>query len=186
MDFEYYGTVDEANTYFGMRLYAEAWDNAEPADKPRALYAATTLIDRLNFKGDKSPVWALKQTLLHYVNPLDPFWTSEEVRITEQQLRDANAQQALEFPRGNDTEVPEDIRRACYEIAYSLLDGADPQAALENLQATIHGFGETRTSYERAQVPQEHIVNMIPSAVAYNLLKPYLRDERCVRTQRVS
>ena len=64
-----------------------------------------------------------------------------------QQERDAEASQPLEFPRGADTVVPEAIRRAEYELAFSLLDGVDPQMELENLSVTAQGYAEVRTHY---------------------------------------
>ena len=52
----------------------------------------------------------------------------------------AEGSQELEFPRGADTEVPEAIRRACYEIAHTLLDGKDPELELENLGIVSQGY----------------------------------------------
>jgi len=51
---EYYGTVDEADTYFANRLHEEAWTLSSASDKPKALIAATRLIDALRFKGCKT------------------------------------------------------------------------------------------------------------------------------------
>jgi hypothetical protein len=62
-------------------------------------------------------------------------------------IRAAEAEQALEFPRGEDTEVSEAIRIACYEIAHSLLDGKDPEIELENLGMVSQGYESVRTTY---------------------------------------
>ena len=78
------------------------------------------------------------------------------------------------------------IRRATYEIAHSLLDNKDPELELETLTVTSMGYGSVRTSYERNQVPIEHIVNLIPSALAFKLLRPFLRDDDAVKLSRVS
>ena len=102
------------------------------------------------------------------------------------QERAADASQELEFPRGADTAVPEAIRRAEYELAYSLLDGVDPQMELENLSVTAQGYAEVRTHYERNMVPIEHLINLVPNPLAWSLLKPFLRDDQAVRLSRVS
>ena len=101
-------------------------------------------------------------------------------------IRQAEASQPLEFPRGADTEVPEAIRMASYEIAHSLLDGKDPEMELENLGIVSQGFGSVRTAYNRSQVPIEHIINGIPSAAAWRLLKPFLRDDEAIKLSRIS
>jgi len=171
IDTTYYGTIEEANSYFAMRLHESAWSATSAGDRPKALWAATLVIDSLNFKGYKSTVYTLLQS-------------NEDATDTE--IRAAEASQVLEFPRGPDTEVPEDIRLACYETAYSLLDGKDPELELENLGITSQSFGSVRTSYNRSQVPIEHIINGIPSSQAWRFLKPYLRDDDAVKLARVS
>jgi hypothetical protein len=104
---------------------------------------------------------------------------------TGEEIRAAEAEQVLEFPRGEDTVVPETIRRACYEIAYSLLDGKDPELELENLGVVSQGYSSVRTTYSRSQVPIEHLINGIPNALAWRLLKPFLRDGDAVKLTRV-
>ena len=101
-------------------------------------------------------------------------------------MQAAEAEQQNEFPRGADTEVPEDIRRAAYEIAHSLLDNKDPELELDTLAVTSMGYGGVRTSYERSQVPIEHLINLIPNALAWRLLKPFLRDDDAMKLSRVS
>jgi hypothetical protein len=49
-----YCTTDEAQAYFDGRLNADAWDDASSANKQKALIHATRLIERLNFKGEKT------------------------------------------------------------------------------------------------------------------------------------
>lgn len=171
INIDYYGTVQEASTYFDNKLHEVAWSNAVPTDRPKALIAATRLIDALNFKGYKHTVQVLLDS--------NPDATSDEIREQE-------AAQVLEFPRGSDTEVPEAIRYACYEIAYSLLDGIDPTFELENIGLSSLGYESVRTTYHREQVPIEHIVNMIPSALAWRYLRPFLRDDEAVRLSRIS
>lgn len=167
---EYYGTIVEAANYFANRLHEHAWSESTPTDRVRGLIAATRVIDQLNFKGCKASVYALKQT------------TSCP---TDDEIRDAEASQALEFPRGADISVPLVIRLACYEIAHSLLDGKDPEIELENLGITTQGVVSVRTTYNRDTVPVEHLVNHIPSSLAWRWLKPFLRDGDAIRLSRV-
>ena len=151
IDASYYGTVEEADEYFANRLHEYAWSNAEASDKPKALWAATLIIDALQFKGTKQSV-----------------------------------EQILEFPRDSDIDVPEAIRIACYEIAYSLLDGRDPEMELESFGITLQKFGAVSTSYDRDKIPLEHLINGIPSSRAWRFLKPYLTDDEAIRLHRVS
>ena len=168
---DYYGTLQEAEDYFAMRLHETAWTSAPSADKPKALWAATQIIDTLNYKGYKHPVFLVLDA--------DPKATAEVIQAAEDD-------QVLEFPRGADTEVPEAIRRACYEIAHSLLDGKDPEMELENLGIISQGYGSVRTTYQRSQVPIEHLINGVPNAMAWRLIRPFLRDGDALKIIRVS
>lgn len=165
----YYGTLDEAEDYFAGRLHEFAWTDAIPTDRPRALRAATQIIDALSFKGEKATVYAL---------------IAANSNATNAEVRAASDAQPLEFPRGTDTEVPEAIRIATYEIAHSLLDGKDPEAELERLGITSQGFESVRTTYARNQVPIDHIINGVPNALAWRLIRPFLRDSASIRLLR--
>jgi len=167
----HYGTLQEAQEYFENRLHETAWSKAQVADRPKALRAATRIIDTLNFKGDKHTVHVLLEA-------------NEDA--SEDEIRAEEAAQALEFPRGADTVVPEAIRLACYEIGHSLLDGKDPELELENLGIISSGLSSVRTTYNLAQVPIEHIVNGVPNALAWRYLRPFLRDEDAIKLSRVS
>jgi len=148
---EYYGTLQEANDYFGNRLHERVWSKSSPTNRERALWAASLIIDALNFKGDKH-----------------------------------SESQWLEFPRDDDTEVPEEIRVTSYEIAHSLLDGKDPDLELEALGIISHSIQDTTTSYSRQQVPIEHIINGVPSEQAWRLLRPFLREDDAIVLSRIS
>jgi hypothetical protein len=168
-----YGTLDEADSYFENRLHETAWTGATPVNRRRALIAARGIIDALNFKGVKHSVYTL-------------CGSSDTSGLAQEDIRAAEASQPLEFPRGDDTEVPEAIRIAEYEIAYALLDGKDPELELENLAVSAMGYGAVKTSYERSQLPIEHIVNLVPSSVAWRLLRPFLRDSDALKLSRLS
>ena len=173
LDFSFYGTVSDADTYFGYRLHEFVWTQSTATMKRNALIAATRLIDSLSYKGWKAAVNNL------------PDSADDDAVIA------AWKSQPLEFPRGShvgvsDTVVPDDIIRACYEIAYSLLSGKDPEQELENLMVTAQSYDRVRTSYDRAQLPLENVVNLIPSVTAYNLLQPYLKDANTISLSRIS
>ena len=142
------------------------------ANREKALIAARGIIDSLNYKGIKHSVYTL--------------CGSSDLGRREDDIRAAEASQPLEFPRGDDTTVPEAIRIAEYEIAYALLDGKDPELELENLAISAMGYGAVKTSYERSQLPIEHIINMVPSSVAWRLLRPFLRDSDALKLSRLS
>jgi hypothetical protein len=167
----FYGTVQEATDYFAARLHERAWSRANVADRPKALRAASIIIDTLNYKGRKKTVCDL---------------LTASSRATDEEIRAAEASQALEFPRGQDTAVPEAIRIACYEIAHSLLDGKDPELELENLGIVSQGYESARTTYSRNQIPIEHIINGVPNALAWRLVRPFLRDDDAIKLARIS
>lgn len=165
-----YGTVAGANAYFDSRLHEEAWTNSTAEDRPKALWAATLIIDALNYKGLKNSVYNLLE---------------EDELASDQEIREAETTQTREFPRDEDTEVPEEILVACYEIAYELLNGKNPDLELENLGVVSQGFGPARTSYGRNQTLVEHIIHGVPSMMAWEWLKPFLRDAVAVTLSRV-
>lgn len=168
---DFYGDITDAQDYFDNRLHEVAWSEASASDRVKALIAATNIIDQLNFKGEKSVV--------HTLLVDDPDATEEEKRIADQT-------QSLEFPRGTDIVVPESIRTATYEMAHSLLDGKDPEIELEALGITSQGYGSLRTTYNRQQSPIEHLVNFVPSPMAWRWIRPFLRDEDAIILSRIS
>lgn len=180
---DHYGTVAEATDYFANRLHEFAWSNAVPVDRPKALIFASRIIDTLNFKGNKASI----QTLL-VANDCD-FDIRDAINnncVTKEQVQAASLSQNLEFPRGNDTVVPDTIKCACFEISHSLLDNKDPEIELENLGVISQGYASVRTTYSRSQVPIEHLINYVPNALAWRWLKPFLRDEDAVILTRIN
>jgi len=93
--------------------------------------------------------------------------------------------QENQFPRDADTIVPEDIQKACAEIALRLLDGVDPEIEFENLSMVSQGYANVRSTYDRSQLPP-HLVAGIVSVTAWRFLKPFLRDWRGLAINRVS
>lgn len=95
----------------------------------------------------------------------------------------ANTNQSRQFPRNNQTEVPEEIEKACYEVAFKLLDGYDPDFEIDNLSSVGQGYSSVRSTYNRSFV-MEHLSAGIPSAKAWAYLKPFLGDFKVLKLRR--
>lgn len=177
MNVTFYGTLVEAGEYFDSRLHEWAWSLASAVDQEKALIASRRLIDGLNFKGYKHTVYVVRSQ-----------WGEGTIIDDDMfaEIRAAEAEQPNEFPRGADTEVPEDICISQYELAHSLLDNKDPELELETLAVTSQTYGGVKTMYNREQVPIEHLINLLPSAIAWRRLRPYLRDGDAIKLSRVS
>lgn len=97
----------------------------------------------------------------------------------------AEDDQPLEFPRGIDTIIPKNMKKACCLIAYALLDGRDPEIEIELIGQTQSSVGNIRGRYDRTFI-QEATVYGVPSYQAWRLIKPFLRDSNQVTLNRVS
>ncbi len=170
-----YSTRVEADAYFAIRLHSTLWEASTVSDRNVSLQQASRIIDDLDYVGLKNAaylVWfPLKDQALTDANKLA--------------INVAGATQVLEFPRGSDTVIPDDIKEACNEIAYALLDGRDPDMDTEGLTQISQGFSSVRTTYTRTFLP-EHLVNGVPSATAWRRLKRYVKDKAGTRVSRVS
>ncbi len=93
--------------------------------------------------------------------------------------------QSLQFPRGGDTEIPEKILWATYEIAEKLLDEITVDALLASARVTSNQYESVSTSYDARYTP-EHVLVGIPSPIAWRWIKPYLTDPRDISLRRIS
>jgi len=82
--------------------------------------------------------------------------------------------QSFQFPRYNDTSVPQDIKDAVCEEALVLVGGADITMEKEAARMTGQGFGSVRTAFD-VELVTLHLSAGLVSAVAFNIIKPYLR-----------
>jgi hypothetical protein len=98
----------------------------------------------------------------------------------------ADASQVNQFPRLNDTAIPQDILDATCEEALSLLDGKDPEAEREGLAVTEQAFGPVKAKFDRTTARPINILHGIMSMTAWHLLLPYLRDSLTMRISRTS
>lgn len=162
-----YPTLEQADEYFETRLFSQAWGNAAPQDRTAALEMATQQIDRLPYKGRKHAAWLVA-----------------EAGGDDSEIKAASASQPLQFPRGSDEEVPEDILIACYEIAFQLLDGRNADEEYEDLPTVSQGYSSVRRTYNRSFLP-EHLQHGIVSVLAWRYLKPYVEIPGTIRLGRV-
>lgn len=95
-----------------------------------------------------------------------------------------SAEQENAFPRNGQITVPEDIQKACAELALVVLNGIDLDLETEGLFIKSMGYSNVRSTYDTANTP-EHIVAGIPSVRAWNLLKPYLNNNKSIGVNRV-
>lgn len=95
----------------------------------------------------------------------------------------ADATQERQFPRGDDTEIPQPIMDATCELALAFLDDVDPNLELERLSRKRQGIGDLSTERDTSYA-QEHIVAGIPSIQAWTLLYPFLRDPKILDVDR--
>lgn len=99
----------------------------------------------------------------------------------------ASDTQELQFPRGIDTEVPLDVKYACYEVAITILsEDYDFDAMLNDARVVKRRFDVVETEYDRKSSVPDHLLVGIPSALAWSYLLPYLRDPRTINLSRVS
>jgi len=171
----YYGTISEANAYFADKLHTQAWDDAAASDKPKALTQAARIIDGLNYKGTKAAVYPLKY---------DSDGELLSPAPDEAALLAADATQELEFPRGRDTAVPDPIKWAQWEIAFALLDGFDPDEAMDATRVKSQTYAAVRTTYADGVQGTEYLLYGIPSGSVWRLLLPYMSDPRLIRMSR--
>ena len=173
----FYGTMVEANSYFSSRLHTGDWDISTADDRMAAMVEAAELIDQFDYIGEKFSV----QESLDALGSVD--LSTDENQAT---LRAAELSQALEFPRGDSNVVPEEIERAGYLIAKALLSGRSPDDDLEGLSVKSTQYGGVKTTYHRSGIDQEHTAHLIPSAQAWTLIRPFIRERSAFDTKRVS
>lgn len=171
----YYGSITDGNLFFSTRLNANPWTDADPSDQLKSLRMATMLIDRLNFAGNKAD----SAQYLEF-----PRMNNLIIQNVNDTIDDGIIDAFVTVP-SIDVQIPEDIVQACYLIALKLLDGFDPDFERDNLQVAESKYSQVGTKYERTSVP-DYVQAGIPSATAWSLIKPYLRDPRSLTLSRDS
>lgn len=159
----HYGSVAGGDLYFVNSMTGRTWKRKSPDEKFKALIDATRLIDTLNFSGRKADSLQVLQfpRLNSYLDPVT-------VRTTET----------------SDVNVPDDIKAATYIVADKLLDGWDPDMEADVAAVQSQKYQGASTMYNREYIP-EHMRAGIPSAKAWVLLRPYVRDSQEVEITRM-
>lgn len=95
--------------------------------------------------------------------------------------------QERRFPRdyAPDDSIPEAVKQATCELALEYLKGVDPHREYELLTRREMVYATIREQRLSTRV-EPHIAAGIPSLRAFNLLVPFLRDERSARLVRKS
>lgn len=93
--------------------------------------------------------------------------------------------QELEFPRGTDTTIPTPIKKACCEIAFALSQGYDNEYELRNLSNINIRFDQSSIRSDPTSIHDAR-VNGIPSVIAWDFLRPFLRDGSSITLSRTS
>lgn len=185
-----YATIDQATAYFATRLHSGLWAATNPTDKLASLVTATRIIDRLNFAGKKyNPNQELEWPRLGNALLQDPVGPIDATDKPAEAFADGDGAAYIGSLQ-NDTDismppVPTDILIACYEIAYALLDGVDPEQETDNLAVVSEGYSSVRSTYNRV-LQQQHLAAGVPSMTAWRYLLPYLRDNKGIKLSRVS
>ena len=93
--------------------------------------------------------------------------------------------QELQFPRGGNADVPTAIKEACCELALVFLDEVDTNMEINDIRIMQHHFADVKNTYDSDYAP-DYVMAGIPSAVAWQLLLPYLRDGRSAAVRRAN
>lgn len=154
----------------------------DPEDAPSGAYISVETGDNLALNRLNTGAWDIASTADQTIS----IQMATEIIDTLNFVGDRTTDdQDLEFPRNEDTEIPVAIQRATFEIALTLLDGADPDYDFANLNLVSQGIANVRSTYNRNS-PLPHIIAGVPSPTAWRLLLPYLRDRQTVILSRVN
>lgn len=91
--------------------------------------------------------------------------------------------QELQFPRDDDTSIPQNVRDACCEEAFALIDNRDIELERDNLRVSSQGYSSVKTSYKETMATPNLVAGIL-STKAWDLLLPYLRDVSTIKVNR--
>jgi hypothetical protein len=156
-----YADVTYGDAYFAERLGAEAWDDADAADKLKALKQATAQIDLLPLVGEKCDT------------------TTPQAREFPRDL-DAGC-------ADGSGDVPDEVARATCEVAIALLEGKSLRSLSEGANVKSERVGDASVQYgsARGEMGLYDDNYGLPSTEAANLLAPWLADTDVIDITRV-
>jgi hypothetical protein len=94
------------------------------------------------------------------------------------------AGQSLQFPRGGDATVPQQIKDATVYLALRLLDDVDPEREFENQFMSAFQYENIKSTYDRSRVAV-NVTHGIPSWEAWIRIQPFLYDASAVKMTRL-
>ena len=150
-----YVTLEEANTYLGERLHADAWASASDSDKEKALLTACRYLEQLRYWDGNRPAF-----------------TDPRQRLTFPRVTDTDAAGAFV--------IPQPVKDAQCEEALALLARGAEQERRRTLQASgvksfaVDGLSESYESGADRQV--------LLSAEARSLLAGYISKAGVIAT----
>ena len=124
-----------------------AWTDAAEEDHPKALWAATQIIDTLNYKGFKHPVYALLQS--YGLKDL-PVAIGIYKSPTFEEIMAAEGSQELEFPRAR---TPKSPRRSVAPATRSLTRSSMGKTLSWSLRTLALSAKVMRQSARRSAAP---------------------------------
>ena len=81
------------------------------------------------------------------------------------------------------SEELDNVVAACFELAYALLDGADPEEEIKAVYQSVNAFDVLRIGKNDTVHPR--ILHGIVSQQAWIYLQPYLIDPRTIKLSRI-
>ena len=139
-------TMEYAEEYFGGKVFAEEWDEADATTKEKALKEATRRINRLKFKGLKADSGQLLEFPRQF-----PEVVSYSFGYVEQ------------------VDIPEEVKAATCEEALAILKyGNSARTKAQEQNVVSVSFGDASETYKAGSFGKMH------SKEAYELLKPYV------------
>jgi hypothetical protein len=149
-------TVVEGDQHFADRVQTYAWDEATQEQQERALAEATEALNKLRWRGCKTSSTQANE------------WPRDDI------------------PNMTDGTTPDDIKRACIEIAYSLLNGDFRDERYEDNFVRRESIGGQGATTYNSQSHQPYLAAGIPSMIGWVYLQKYLARTRDIRLIRVS
>ena len=138
-------TMEYAEEYFGSKVFADEWDEADATTKEKAIKEATRRINRIKFKGAKA----------------DPSQVLEFPRQFPEVV-------SYSFGYVEQVDIPEEVKAATCEEALAILKyGNSARVKAQEQNVVSVSFGDASETYAKGSFGKMH------SKEAYELLKPY-------------
>jgi hypothetical protein len=112
-------------------------------------------------------------------------WLNKATRALDSLVwKGIRANQTNAFPRGSETDIPQDILDATAELAFAYSCGVNPDLEFDNLSITSRKLGPVSTTSDTT-IPKVFVILGIVSLDAYRLIAPYLQSQKLQRIERV-